>query len=124
MCVKLYKLELMQAQVEPEVNDTDIKYKGLIRHMNVSWRFKSGREGVMQVGDSKVAVTNIKFKGKCHTCGKYGHKQTKYSKKNKLEEEKRNKKFSGKCNHCSKVGHKAVNCWGMRITKTRGPRVG
>ena len=34
VCAKLYKWELMQAQVEAEVNDMDIMYKSLIRRMN------------------------------------------------------------------------------------------
>ena len=36
VCAKLYKLELMQAQVQAEVNNTEITYKSLIRHMNVA----------------------------------------------------------------------------------------
>ena len=64
----------------------------------------------MQVGENKVVLTNTGFKGKCHTCGKYGHKQNKHLEKDKSEEEERNKKFLGKCNHCSKVEHKAANC--------------
>ena len=46
--------------------------------MNEAWRIESGREEVAQVGESKVVLTNKEFKGKCHTCGKYGHKQKKY----------------------------------------------
>ena len=45
VCAKLYKSKLMQAQVEAEVNDTEITYESLIRHVNVA-------------------------RGKCHTCGK------------------------------------------------------
>ena len=64
----------------------------------------------MQVGEGKVALMNMKFKGKCHACGKYGHKQNKCTEKNKSEEEKGNKKFSGECNQCSKMGNKDANC--------------
>ena len=83
VCTKLYKSELTQAQVEAEMNNTDIMYKSLIRCMNVAWRIKSDGEGVTQVGDGKVALMKMEFKEKCHTCEKYGHKQTKCSKKNK-----------------------------------------
>ena len=38
VCTKLYKLELMKAQVEAEVNNTDTVRKSLMRHMNVAWR--------------------------------------------------------------------------------------
>ena len=77
--------------------------------MNVAWEIEATREGVAQLEENKVALMNTEFKGKCHTCEKYGHKQSKCPKKNKSKEEKGNKKFMGKCNHCSKVGHKAEN---------------
>ena len=64
---------------------------------------------------------NMEFQGKCHTCGKYGHKQSKSPKNNKSEKEKE-KKFMGKCNHCSKVGHKAVNCWELKAYKDKRPK--
>ena len=54
----------MQVQVEEKVNNIEIMYKSLIRHMNVAWRIKAGREGVMQLGENKVALTNMEFKGK------------------------------------------------------------
>ena len=40
VCVKLYKSELTQAQVETEVNTMEIMYKSLIRHMNMAWRIE------------------------------------------------------------------------------------
>ena len=92
----------MQAQVEAEVNNMEIMYKSLIRPMNVAWRIKSDR-GVVQVGESEVALMNTEFKGKCHTCGKYGHKQNKCPEKDKSEEERENKKFMD-----SKVGPKTA----------------
>ena len=123
VCVKLYKSAFMQAQVEADVNNMEIMYKSQIRNINVAWRIKSGGEDVAQVEKSKVVLMNTEFKGKCHTCEKYGHKQNKCPKKNKSEEEKGNKKFTGKCNHCGKVGHKAVNCWEHETNKTRDPRI-
>ena len=54
VCKKLYKSELMQAQVEAKVNDMEIIYKSLIRHMNVAWRMKSCGEGVTQVEGAKL----------------------------------------------------------------------
>ena len=68
-------MKSFQAQIEAEVNNTDITYKNLIRCINVAWRIASGGEGVMQVGQGKVALMNMEFKEKFHTCGKYGHKQ-------------------------------------------------
>ena len=58
----------MQAQVEAEVDNTDIMYERLIRSKNVCLRINSGSKGVMQAGEGKVALTNIEFKGKCHAC--------------------------------------------------------
>ena len=84
VCTKLYKSELILAQVEAEVNDVDIMYKNLIRCMNISGRIKAGGKGVMQVGEGKVALTDTEFEGKCHTCGKYAQTK-KCPEQNKIE---------------------------------------
>ena len=89
--------------------------------MNVAWKIEPCREGVVQVGKSKVALTNTEFKGKCHSCGKHGHKKH-CPKKNKSEEEKRGKKFIGKCNQCGKVGQKATNCWEHDANRDKKPK--
>ena len=65
----------MQAQVEAEVNNADNMYESLIRHMKVTWRIESDGKGVMKVGEGEVVLMSMEFKGKCHLCGKYGHKQ-------------------------------------------------
>ena len=72
----------MQAQVEADINNTDIPYESLIKCMNVAWKIKSGGKEVTQVQESEVVPINVEFKGKCHTCGK-GHKQNKCPEKNK-----------------------------------------
>ena len=92
--------------------------------MNVAWRMKSGEEGVMQVGKGEVALTNMEFKKKNHTCGKYGNTQNKCPQKNKSEDEKGYKIFLGKCNHCSKVGKRLKTAGNLRLIKTRGLRIG
>ena len=89
-----------------------IMYENLMRCMNIAWRIKSGREGVAQVGESEIALMNTGFKGKCHTSGKYGHKQNNCPNKNKSEKEKGKKKLTSKCNHFGKVGHKATKLLG------------
>ena len=108
VCMKLYKSGLMQVQVEAESNNMEIMYKSLIRCMNIACRIKSKREGVAHVGENKVVLMNTEFKEKCHACRKYGHKQYKCPKKNRLEEDKGNKKFMCKCNHYNKVGHSNI----------------
>ena len=87
--------------------------------MNVGWRIESGIEGVLQVGEIKVVLTNTEFKGKCQTCGKYGYKQNKCPERKRSKEEKGNKKFMGMCNHWGIVGHKAVSCWTLEANKDK-----
>ena len=52
VCVKLYKSKLTQALVKAKVNNMEIMYKNLIRHMNVACRIKCSREGVVQVEEN------------------------------------------------------------------------
>ena len=47
MHTKLYKSELMQAQVEALVTNTEIMCKRQIMCINVAWRIKSGRDEVI-----------------------------------------------------------------------------
>ena len=70
--------------------------------MNVAWRIKCGGEGVEQVGETKIVLTNTEFKEKMSYMWKYPEK-------NKSEDKKENKTFLSKCNHCDKVGHKDTN---------------
>ena len=79
-------MELMQTQVEPEVNDTDITYQNLVTCMTVAWKIESGGKEVTQVGQHKFALVDMEFKRKCHLCGMYKHKQNKYPKKNTHED--------------------------------------
>ena len=94
VCAKLGKQKLMQAQVEVEVNNTEIMLKSLIRHMNVACKIKSSGEGEAQVGECKVALTNTEFKGKCHTCGNYWHKQNNVPRKISQKKKKETKSLS------------------------------
>ena len=52
---------------------------------------------------------NLEFKGTCHLCGKYGHKQNKCPEMNLSEEGKGKKNFWHI--QCGKVRCKAANCW-------------
>ena len=79
---------------------------------------------MVQVGEIKVALTNTEFKGKCCTCGKYGHKQNKYLKKNKSEEEKGNKTFQASATTVVRWGIRPSIAGNMRLIKTRDPRIG
>jgi len=73
--------------------------------------------------EEKALKTGFKkqFKGKCHVCGKIGHKGTDcwtlesnkekrptgYNDKN---DGNKNHKFNSNCNYCDKKGHKEADC--------------
>ena len=64
--------------------------------------------------DQKALFAGGKFKGRCHYCGKFGHKASECRKKkmdNGQENHNRGKWFSGKCNFCGKIGHREKDCW-------------
>ena len=67
-------------------------------------------------GEEKALFAGGKFKGRCHYCGKFGHKAVDCRKK-KSDNEKGpsngdgSKKFDGKCNFCGKYGHRERHCW-------------
>ena len=122
VCTKLYKSELTQVQVEAKVNNTEIKYKSLIRNVNVAWRIKSSREGVTQVGENKVVLMNTEFKGKYHTCRKYGHRQTSVLiRKNQTKIEK-TRSLQVSAITMSRWGIKLQTAGNMRPIKKRDPR--
>jgi hypothetical protein len=67
------------------------------------------------------ALNAVQFKGRCHNCGKYGHKGANCRNKtyngsngNHKGGTKTNGKsggFKGNCNHGKKYGHKVVDCY-------------
>ena len=64
--------------------------------------------------DEKALFAGGKFKGRCHYCGKFGHKASECRKKkmdNGQETQNRGKRFTGKCNFCGKIGHREKDCW-------------
>jgi len=83
------------------------------------------------VREERALKTGFKkqFKGKCHVCGKIGHKgtdcwtldsnkekrPTRYNDKN---DGNRNYKFNGNCNYCDKKGHKEADCRTKQRDKT------
>jgi hypothetical protein len=70
------------------------------------------------------ALNVVQFKGRCHNCGKYGHKGAKCQNKmsngsngNQKGGARSNGKSGGfkrNCNHCKKYGHKAVDCFAKK----------
>jgi len=58
--------------------------------------------------EETALIVGGKFKGRCHNCGKFGHKASECKLKDNSDKKNR---FRGKCFHCGKVGHKKENCW-------------
>ena len=66
-------------------------------------------------GEERALFAGGKFKGRCHYCGKFGHKASECRKKKNDNEKgttgEKSKRFDGKCNFCGKYGHKEKDCW-------------
>ena len=62
-----------------------------------------------------TALTNADYprsKGRCYTCGNFGHKNAHFpSKKNDAENDPRKRKPNVKCTRCGRWGHKYTDCW-------------
>ena len=76
---------------------------------------KKFRDDSDSEGEERALFAGGKFKGRCHYCGKFGHKASECRKK-KSDNEKgatseKSKRFDGKCNFCGKYGHKEKDCW-------------
>jgi hypothetical protein len=65
--------------------------------------------------DAALVVTPGNFKGRCNTCGVWGHKSRDCKEKGKKSNYKNNqskeKRFNGKCNYCKIFGHKEIDCF-------------
>ena len=82
-------------------------------------------------GEQGFHTSGKAFKGKCHHCGKIGHKSANcWEKTGKKpngggggapkKDKSQKKKFTGKCNHCKKVGHKEADCWTKHGKPSKG----
>ena len=67
--------------------------------------------------EAETALFSKQFKGRCHKCGKWGHKSTD-CKENKGGERnsgggnnRGGQRTSKKCTHCGKTGHTIETCW-------------
>ena len=63
-------------------------------------------------GKKEVALFAGGFKGKCHNCGKLGHKSSQCRQKRS--------KFNGNCNYCGKKGHKEQECYKKKRDERNG----
>jgi hypothetical protein len=58
--------------------------------------------------EKALVVYSGQFKGRCHKCGKFGHKGFECKNGSSKENDPR---FAGKCHYCGKVGHKVGSCF-------------
>jgi hypothetical protein len=62
--------------------------------------------------DSEQALVFGQFKGKCHNCGKIGHKATNCYLKKEKQNMENNKQVI--CHYCKKPGHKKTDCFKLK----------
>ena len=80
---------------------------------------------MLQIAEGKVALTNTKLKGKYHSCGKNGHKQTKCpEKKIKQRKQKETRNFLAHATTMERQATSLQIAGNMRPTKTKDPRIG
>ena len=76
----------------------------------------------------------VQFKGRCNSCGKYGHKGVDCRNKTNKPGQKNSggnygnngntsRGFKGNCNYCQKYGHKASDCF-KKKNKEGGEQAG
>ena len=96
------------------------KYDRLVDSGRIEKNNYDGNEKLVK--EEKVLKMGFKkqFKGKCHVCGKIGHKGTdcwtldgnkdkRPTGYNDRNDSNRNYKFNGNCNYCDKKGHKEAD---------------
>jgi hypothetical protein len=77
-------------------------------------KFKNSKHNKTIKSASKAISKQLKFTGKCHTCGKVGHKSADcYFRKDKEDISNNSDKSShgDTCPICKKRGHTADKCW-------------
>lgn len=88
------------------------KFNKLKKRLNIS----DAKDGN---GEEESALFVKAFKGRCHSCGKWGHKGSECQEKAKdtnlgFKQSKGHNgkpKFDGECNYCKKYGHREVDCF-------------
>jgi len=97
------------------------KYDRLVDSGRIEKKNDDGNDKLVKEEKALKTVFKKQFKGKCHVCGKIGHKgtdcwtldrnkekrPTRYNDKN---DGNKNYKFNGNCNYCDKKGHKEADC--------------
>ncbi len=106
--VWISELELIRTRLKKMGTTLDDKYEKIRAR-------KKSRDDSDSEGEERALFAGGKFKGRCHYCGKFGHKASECRKKKNDNEKgttsEKSKRFDGKCNFCGKYGHKEKDCW-------------
>ena len=98
--------------VERMTNELNVKYK---KNCKKNVYDPDEDEKKKESKGTALGTTSYqRFKGRCYTCGNFGHKSTDCpNKKNDSENgtNKKRKRFNGRCTHCGRWGHKRPDRW-------------
>jgi Zinc knuckle len=93
--------------MEQRAKGNSVTLADLEEVMHQHWRTIKNNKKEKSEDDEELTLSA--FDGKCHNCGKKGHKSADC--RSGKSARGKSKKFSGKCNTCGKSGHMAKSCW-------------
>ena len=95
-------------------NEFNMKYKKMCKKNDYDPDEDENERKKANKGTALTTSGSPRFKGRCYTCGNFGHKSTNCpNKKNDSENDanKMGKRHNGRCTHCERWGHKHTDCW-------------
>ena len=95
--VEYIQREIVVKKVTPPIEEVQLMLRTKFKLMDNRSKSLSNKE-------TALAAFTKQFKGRCRTCGEFGHKAVDCKKIDK-------KKFNGECFYCHKKGHKASECF-------------
>ena len=106
--------ELQVALLEKRIGNTSnpLTVDELREELNLKFeRMNAKKDDGTDDGDAEQALVSGQFKGKCHNCGKIGHKSVNcHLRKDKPTVESK----SVICHYCKKPGHKKSDCFKLK----------
>jgi hypothetical protein len=107
----------MEKRIGSTINPLTVK--DLCADLNLQFERLHMGEDDNNSTDGEKLLNAVQFKGRCHSCGKYGHKEADCRNKTSNGSNDRYKGtvkmngkcggFKGNCNYCNKYGHKAAD---------------
>ena len=98
--------------IERMTNELNLKFKKICKKNNCEPDEDENERKRENKGTALTTAGYPRFKGRCYTCGNFGHKSANCpSKKNDSESDPRKKRLNVKCTHCGRWGHKYTDCW-------------